>query len=308
MIDRTEIEKGVPEKRLVQKKAGPNKVAPEKPKPNKRKSMIKGVIYALLILLAIACFIPFLMMIVNATRSNDAILTGFTLIPGSALLENYNTMMEYVNIWNGFKNSLIISVLVTVLSGYISALTAYGFAFYTFKGKNFLFVFMLVMMMVPGQLGLIGFYELSKVLGILDTFIPLIVPAAASPFVVFFLRQYIKTTLHPSLIEAARIDGASEWKIFHTIAIPIMMPAVATMSIFTFIGSWNNYIMPLVILFSPEKYTLPVLMGFLKGSQVAQNLGSMYLGIAISVVPIMIAFLFFSKYIVNSISAGAVKE
>ncbi len=104
------------------------------------------------------------------------------------------------------------------------------------------------------------------------------------------------------------MDGASEFRIFHTIALPMMMPAIATMSIFTFIGSWNNYIMPLVLLFSPEKYTLPVLMGFLKGSQVAENLGSLYLGIAISVVPIMIAFLFLSKYIVSSISAGAVKE
>ncbi|WP_460093358.1 carbohydrate ABC transporter permease [Priestia megaterium] len=258
--------------------------------------------------MAIVCFVPFLMMILNATRSNAEILTGFTLIPGTSLIQNYETMMQYINIWSGFKNSLIVSVLVTVLSGYFSALTAYGFAFYTFKGKNFLFVFMLVMMMVPGQLGLIGFYELCKNLGILDTFIPLIVPTVASPFVVFFLRQYIQTTLHPSLIEASRIDGASEFKIFHTIAIPIMMPAIATMSIFTFIGSWNNYITPLVVLFSPEKFTLPVLMGFLKGSQVAQNLGSLYLGIAISVVPIMVAFLFLSKYIVNSISAGSIKE
>ncbi|QHA90328.1 carbohydrate ABC transporter permease [Bacillus sp. N1-1] len=303
MIDRSEIENNVTPEQLAKRT-----LIPQEKKTKKRRSIVKGIIYALLILTAVICFIPFLMMLVNATRSNDAILTGFTLIPGTALMENYRTMMDYVNIWNGFKNSLIISVLVTLLTGYFSALTAYGFAFYTFKGKNFLFVFMLVMMMVPGQLGLIGFYELCKNLGILDTFIPLIVPAVASPFVVFFLRQYIQTTLHPSLIEAARIDGASEWRIFHTVAIPIMMPAVATMSIFTFIGSWNNYIMPLVILFSPEKYTLPVLMGFLKGSQVAQNLGSMYLGIAISVVPIMIAFLFLSKYIVNSISAGAVKE
>jgi multiple sugar transport system permease protein len=277
-------------------------------KPKRKISIPKLLIYTVLIVMAIVCFIPFLMMLVNATRSNEAILSGFTLIPGSAIVENYQTMMSYINIWAGFKNSLIISVLVTFLSGYFSALTAYGFAFYVFKGKNAMFVFMLVMMMVPGQLGLIGFYELCKNLGILDTYIPLIIPAAASPFVVFFLRQYILTTLHPSLIEAARIDGASEFKIFHTIAIPIMMPAIATMSIFTFIGSWNNYIMPLVVLFSPEKFTLPVLMGFLKGSQVAQNLGSMYLGIAISVVPIMVAFLFLSKYIVNSISAGSIKE
>ncbi len=305
MLGKTAVEKNVSTGKV--EKPIPE-LLPHESKLKTRNNIVKSIIYIVLVLMAIICFIPFLMMLVNATRSNEAILSGFTLIPGSSLVENYTNMMEYVNIWSGFKNSLIISVLTTVLSGYFSALTAYGFAFYTFRGKNFLFVFMLVMMMVPGQLGLIGFYELSKNLGILDSFIPLIVPAIASPFVVFFLRQYIKTTLHPSLIEAARIDGASEFKIFHTVAIPIMMPAVATMSIFTFIGSWNNYIMPLVILFSPEKYTLPVLMGFLKGSQVAQNLGSMYLGIAISVVPIMIAFLFLSKYIVNSISAGSIKE
>lgn len=283
------------------------KISVKAPGSGKAKAL-KLFIYAALILLAVICFIPFFMMMINATRSNEEILTGFQLLPGSSLMENYETMLQYINIWTGFKNSLIISVLVTVLSGYFSALTAYGFAFYTFKGKNFLFVFMLVMMMVPGQLGLIGFYELSKNLGILDTFIPLIVPAIASPFVVFFLKQYIQTTLHPSLIEASRIDGASELTIFHRVAMPIMMPAIATMSIFTFIGSWNNYITPLVVLFSPEKFTLPVLMGFLKGSQVAQNLGSLYLGIAISVVPIMVAFLFLSKYIVNSISAGSIKE
>ncbi|PFA68326.1 sugar ABC transporter permease [Bacillus sp. AFS015802] len=305
MLGKTAVEKNVPTQRVEKQKP---ELLPHESRLKTRITIVKSIIYTLLVVMAIVCFIPFLMMLVNATRSNEAILSGFTLVPGSSLVENYTTMMDYVNIWSGFKNSLIISVLTTLLSGYFSALTAYGFAFYTFRGKNFMFVFMLVMMMVPGQLGLIGFYELSKNLGILDSFIPLIVPAIASPFVVFFLRQYIQTTLHPSLIEAARIDGASEFKIFHTVAIPIMMPAVATMSIFTFIGSWNNYIMPLVILFSPEKYTLPVLMGFLKGSQVAQNLGSMYLGIAISVVPIMIAFLFLSKYIVNSISAGSIKE
>ncbi|TCI51990.1 carbohydrate ABC transporter permease [Exiguobacterium sp. SH1S21] len=268
----------------------------------------RGLIYTGLIILTIICFIPFLMMLVNATRTNGEIMTGFSLIPGTSLLDNYAILSDYINIWTGFKNSLIVAVLVTLLSGYFSAMTAFGFSFYDFKGKNVMFIFMLVMMMVPGQLGLIGFYEISKTLGILDSFIPLIIPSIASPFVVFFIRQYTQATLHVSMIEAARIDGASELRIFHTIALPMMMPAVATMSIFTFIGSWNNYLMPLVLLFSPEKYTLPVLMGFLKGSQVAENLGALYLGIAISVVPIMIAFLFLSKYIVSSISAGAVKE
>ncbi|STO09222.1 carbohydrate ABC transporter permease [Exiguobacterium aurantiacum] len=285
----------------------PLRVEPPKQK-QKKKFFSRGVIYTGLIILTIICFIPFLMMLVNATRTNGEIMSGFSLLPGTALIDNYAILSDYINIWTGFKNSLIIAVLVTLLSGYFSAMTAFGFAFYDFKGKNVMFIFMLVMMMVPGQLGLIGFYEISKTLGILDSFIPLIIPSIASPFVVFFIRQYTQATLHISMIEAARIDGASELRIFHTIALPMMMPAVATMSIFTFIGSWNNYLMPLVLLFSPEKYTLPVLMGFLKGSQVAENLGALYLGIAISVVPIMIAFLFMSKYIVSSISAGAVKE
>jgi multiple sugar transport system permease protein len=169
-------------------------------------------------------------------------------------------------------------------------------------------MFILVMMMVPGQLGLLGFYELNKVLKTLNTYVPLIVPAIATPFTVFFLRQYLKSTLHKSLIEAARIDGAKEIEIFHKIVLPMMMPGIATMAIFTFIGAWNNYLVPLVIIFSPEKYPLPVLMGYLKGGKVYENLGAMYTAISISVVPIMIAFAFLSKYIVSNISSGSVKE
>ncbi|WLR43931.1 carbohydrate ABC transporter permease [Bacillus carboniphilus] len=275
----------------------------------KNKQLLGKVsIYVLLIFLAVISIIPFYMMIVNATRSTSEILKGFSLIPGSSLSENYTVLTDFVQIWTGFKNSLFISVTVTVLCGYFSALTAYGFAVYEFKGKNALFIFTLVTMMVPPQLGLIGFYELNKSIGTLNTFIPLIIPTIASPFVVFFLRQFASSTLHPSLLEAARMDGAGELKIFHTIGLPMMMPAVATMSIFTFINSWNSYIIPLVTLFSPEKYTLPLWMGFLKGGKVAENLGAVYLGIAISVIPIMIAFLFFSKYIISSISAGSVKE
>ncbi|MCT8137045.1 carbohydrate ABC transporter permease [Anaerobacillus sp. CMMVII] len=274
-----------------------------------KRGIAKGIFYALLIMLLIISFIPFYMMIINATRSTADILRhGFTLLPGSSLLDNYNVLLSYMDVWKGFRNSLFIAVSVTVLSSYFSALTAYGFAVYKFKGSSILFVTVLVLMMVPGQLGLIGFYDLAKTLGILDSYIPLIIPSIAAPFTVFFLRQFIVSTLHPSLLEAARIDGAGELRIFHQIGFPIMMPAIATMGIFTFIGSWNNYILPLVVLFTPSKYTLPVMMGALRGSQVESNIGAMYLGIAISVVPIMIMFLFLSKYIISSISAGSVKE
>ncbi|GAB2318260.1 arabinose ABC transporter permease AraQ [Alkalibacterium sp. s-m-22] len=268
---------------------------------------IRGVIYFFLIILVIICFIPFYMMIINATRSNSEILRGFTLIPSSALFDNYQILDSYINIWLGFRNSLIVALSVTILNSYFSALTAFALVVYQFKGKNIIFITFIVMMMVPGQLGLIGLYDLSSTLGMLDTYWPLIIPAIAAPFTVFFFRQFLVTTMPMSILESGRIDGAGETYMFHRLVLPILSPAIATMGIFTFIGSWNNFLFPLVIIRSPRLYTLPIMIRQLQGSPVAQNLGAIYLGIAISVVPIMIAFLFLSKYIISSITAGAVK-
>lgn len=269
----------------------------------------KSLIYLFLIILSITCLAPFIMMLVNATRSNQEIMSGFTLIPGKSLGENWQTMSQYFNIFKGLGNSLFVSICVTALTAYFSALTAYGFAIYDFKGSNIIFTIVLVLMMVPSQLGLLGFYDLVNAMGLMDSYIPLIIPAIANPFVVFFLKQYLQSVLPRTVIEAARIDGASEIRTFHKIGIPIMMPGIATIAISTFIGSWNNYLMPLVLLLSPEKFTLPVMMASMKASRdISSNMGATYLTIAISVLPIMIAFMFFSKYIISSISAGSVKE
>lgn len=274
---------------------------------NNRIKVLKVILYIFLILLSVVSVIPFVMMIVNATRSNGEILRGFTLIPGQSFLENYNVLISYMDVWRGFANSLFVATSVTVLNAYFSALTAFAMAFYEFKGKNLIFGAFLVIMMVPGQLGLLGQYELNSTLGILDTYWPLIIPSIAAPFTVFFFRQYLVSSMQVSILEAARIDGATELYMFHKIVLPILKPAIATQAIFTFIGTWNNYMTPLIMLRTPSKFTLPVMMGALNGSPVAMNLGAMYLGIAISVVPIMLAFMFFSKNIINSISAGAVK-
>lgn len=274
---------------------------------NNRIKVLKVILYIFLILLSVVSVIPFVMMIVNATRSNGEILRGFTLIPGQSLIENYNVLISYMDVWRGFANSLFVATSVTVLNAYFSALTAFAMAFYEFKGKNLIFGAFLVIMMVPGQLGLLGQYELNSTLGILDTYWPLIIPSIAAPFTVFFFRQYLVSSMQVSILEAARIDGATELYMFHKIVLPILKPAIATQAIFTFIGTWNNYMTPLIMLRTPSKFTLPVMMGALNGSPVAMNLGAMYLGIAISVVPIMLAFMFFSKNIINSISAGAVK-
>ena len=269
----------------------------------------KSIIYIALIILSIVCLCPFLIMLVNSTRSSQEIISSFSLVPGSSLQSNWKIMSDYFNIFKGLGNSLFIAVCVTALSGYFSALTAYGLAVYNFKGRNALFTTILVLMMVPAQLGLLGFYDLVNGLGLMDSYIPLIIPAIASPFIVFFLRQYLVSVLPMSIIEAARMDGASEIATFHKIGLPIMIPGIATMSIGTFIGSWNNYLMPLVLLISPDKFTLPVMMGSLSASKdITANMGATYVSVAVSVLPVMIAFCFFSKYIISSISAGGVKE
>ena len=218
-------------------------------------------------------------------------------------------MSGYFNIFRGLGNSLFIAVCSTALTAYFSALTAYALAIYQFKGKNILFTCILIFMMIPAQLGLLGFYDLVNAMSLTDNYIPLIIPAIANPAVVFFLRQYTVSTLPKGLLEAARIDGASETRIFHKIALPIMAPGIATMSIGAFIGSWNNYLMPLILLYTPDKFTLPVMMSSMSASQdITSNQGAIYLSVAISVLPIMIAFMFFSKYIISGISAGGIKE
>lgn len=269
----------------------------------------KGILYLALTLLALSCLLPFLMMIVNATRSGNEIMTSFTLIPGHSLKENWAVVSNYFNIFKGIWNSVIVAVPATVLTAYFSAMTAFALAIYKFKGKDILFAVILLFMMIPAQLGLLGFYDLVSFLKLINSYIPLIIPAVAAPGTVFFLKQYVESVLPPALLEAARIDGAGELYIFHRIVLPIMAPGIATMSIGAFIGNWNSYLTPMLILTKTDKYTLPVLIATLNSStDIMANQGATYLAVAISVIPILIVFCFCSKYIISSISAGSVKE
>ena len=271
--------------------------------------IIKGILYFALTLLAVTCFFPFYMMMINATRSGVEISRSFTLIPGGQLVENWNAMLGYFNPLRGILNSIVVSVPATLLTVYFSAMTAYGLAFYRFKANKIVFGAILVFMMIPGQLSLIGFYQLCTKLHLVNSYIPLIIPAIAAPGTVFFLRQYAQSSLSVSLLEAARMDGASELYAFHRIVLPIISPALSTMGIMAFIGNWNNYLLPMIILNKNEKFTLPVMMASLRSATDLQsNQGAIYLSVAISVIPILIVFCFFSRYIISSISAGAVKE
>lgn len=273
------------------------------------KTLVEKVfIYAFLILLLLFCLGPFYLMIVNATRSAAQIQNGISFLPSKYFFTNINLLKSYFDIWRGLLNSGTVAILSTILAAYFAAFTAHGFQFYEFKYKKTIFLAMLVMMMIPGQLGLIGYYDLVLKYHMMDNYLPLVLPSIANIFGIFFIRQYMATTIHPALIEAARIDGCSEISIFHKIIFPLAAPAIATISIMGFIGSWNSYIMPRMLITSLEKRTLPVMVGVLKGTQVAQqNFGATYASVAITVIPIIIVFVFTSKYIINGISSGGVK-
>lgn len=279
-------------------------------------------VYVVLIVVALICVIPFYIMLINSTRSSADINGGLSMVPGTYIGNNwvklYNktsqdikvgTKVVKMTIFRAFLNSATISVLVTFFVCYFSALTAYGFTIYNFRGKNVLFtVLVMIIMMVPQQLGLIGFYELCWKLKILDTYVPLTLPAIASPFAVFFIRQYMQQVINDSVIQAGRIDGATELGIFHRIILPIVMPGVATNGIFAFVGSWNNYLLPLVILTSQHKKTLPMMIAEMRTTTWQTDFGVLYLAIAISVIPILIVFSIFSKRIMEGVAIGGTKE
>lgn len=286
-----------------------------------RQETVKRVLtYLVLIVVAFVSIMPFYVMVVNATRSNQDINRGPAILPGDSLQENWVTLMYGeedpdtglrsggINIPRGFLNSLLIALSATVLSAYFSALTAYGFAMYRFPGRGILFGLVLTVIMLPPTIMLVGLFKLMIGVGLYNTRWALILPAIASPYVVFFLRQYTQSVVNRSLLEAARMDGAGEFQIFNQIALPLVAPGVATMSIFTFLAQWNNYLVPLTLLNSQEKYTLPLLIQQLNTTTYQRDFGAMYLGIALSVVPIIVAFAFLSRYLVSGITFGAVKE
>jgi len=214
-----------------------------------------------------------------------------------------------LNIVRGFTNSAFIAICTTLLSIYFSALTAYGLHIYQFKGRSIIWGIILLIMMLPGSLTFIGFYQLMNSWKLINTFYPLILPGIAAAATVLFIRQYMSSVLNKELIDAARIDGAAEFRIFNIVILPVIVPALAAQAIFTFVGSWNNFLMPAVMLAgSPEKHTLPMIIMALRGDIYRTEVGGIYLGIAVSLIPIMIFYAFMSRFIISGITMGGIKE
>ena len=269
----------------------------------------RTVAYVVLTIITFFCLIWFYILFINATRSNAALTKGFTLIPGNMLFTNFkNLQAGTIPIWNGMLNSIIVSGLSAVLSVYFSAMTAYAIHAYDFKLKIALYTFILAIMMIPTQVSALGFIRWMRTLGLMDSFVPLIVPTIAAPVTFFYMKQYMDSTLPLSLIEAARIDGSGEFKTFNQIVIPLMKPAIAVQAIFTFVSSWNNYFTPALILSTDNKKTLPILIAMLRAADWLKfDMGQVYVMIAFSIFPVIVVYLILSKYIVGGVTLGGVK-
>lgn len=267
------------------------------------------IAYIVLGFITVLCLFWFYVLFVNATRTSGEIQLGFSAIPGSNFFENWKNLMKGTQpVWSGLFNSVLIAAASAALTTYFSTMTAYAIHAYNFKLKKVMFTFILMVMMIPTQVTALGFLQLIGNMGLEDSFVGLIVPSIAAPVTFFYMKQYLDSTLPMAIIEAARIDGAGEFRIFNTIILPLAKPAIAVQAIFAFVGSWNNYFVPALILHEDSKKTLPILIAQLRSADYLKfDMGQVYMMIAFSIFPVIIVYLCLSKYIVQGTTLGGVK-
>ena len=270
----------------------------------------RAVAYVFLAFLCVLCLFFFYVLAINATHSQFEIQRGFSFLPGRSLLTNLKNVLSDANlpVLSGIRNSLIVSGMSALLAVYFSALTAYGIHAYDFKLRKAALAFILLIMTMPTQVSALGFYRLMSRMKLTDTLTALFLPSIASPTVFYFMIQYMKSNLPMEIIEAARIDGASEFGTFNRIVIPMLKPAMAVQAIFSFVGAWNNYFVPALIINSSKKKTLPILIAQLRSADFLKfDMGQVYMLIAIAILPVIVVYLCLSKFIVAGVALGGVK-
>lgn len=279
---------------------------------DKTASRIRSIVaHVVLIILSFMCLFFFYVLIVNASHSHAELQKGFSALPGKYFWKN---LLNVANdgsfpMFRGILNSIIVSGCSAVLCTYFSSLTAYGLYAYDFKARNVAFTFIMAILVMPTQVTAMGFLRLITKMGLYDSLLPLIIPSVASPAVFYFMYSYLQSSLPMSLVEAARIDGSGEFRTFNSIVLPIMKPAIAVQAIFTFVGSWNNYFVPALVIQSKSKMTVPILIATLRGADYMNfDMGKIYMMITVAIVPIIIVYLLLSKFIIAGVTLGGVKE
>ena len=287
------------------------------------------ICYAVLVLLAILSLFPFYIMVVNATRSHPQIQSGFSAIPGTQLWLHIKQFIKSERwfdvvagqqverkvygtsypIFRGLGNSFLVAIFTAAFTTYFSAMTAYGIYMYNFKGKKSAFKFIMAVMMVPTQVSTLGFLQLITKLGIMNSYIPLIIPAIAAPVVFFYMYQSMEATLPYSIVEAARVDGSNEFYTFNAIVCPMLKPAFAVQAIFAFVTSWNNYFIPALVISDKKLWTVPIVIANARSADYMMfDLGVNYTLMTVAILPLILIYFLLSRYIIGGVTAGGVKE
>ena len=266
---------------------------------------MKKVYFSLILLLSLMSIIPFYLMIMIATHVSEDVFKGLLLFPGNYLFENMSTVMQG-NFFQYYLNSIIVSTLSTVLCVFVSALTGFALAKYDFKFKKAVYSFILMTMMVPAQSGMVGYIMEMKFLGLNNSLAPLIITWITNAFGVFWMTQFIKSSLPDEIIESARIDGCNEFGIFIKIVIPYIKPAIATLSMLVFFWSWNSYLLPTIVINKKELFTIPLAVANL-GSLYRTDYGARMAALTLATIPLILIFIAGSKTFIRGLTAGAVK-
>ena len=253
---------------------------------------------------AISLF-PLISMIIMTTKTTEEIFAGFSMVPGTHFIDNIKTVVG-VDFLVSYRNSLIVSVSSAILSTLFSAMAGYALSVYHFRQRNAIYRFVLMTMMIPGSISMIGYMNEMRVLGLTKSLTPLILIWLASGFGVFWMCQYITSSMPTEIIESARIDGSNEMYTFFSIVLPCIRPALGTLLLLIFLWSWNNYLLPLVLINSTSNYTIPLYIQTL-GNEYVSDYAARMTGLLLSLLPLLLAFTFGSKTFIRGLTAGAVK-
>lgn len=265
-------------------------------------------LYVILIAIALIMLLPFYMMFVMSTlKTNEIYSFPPIVVFGSNLVENFKSMVSAVNLPRAFLNSCIVTFSYVILVLFFCSMGGYAFSVYDFPGKNKLFAILLGTMMIPATAGMIPWFIMMSRLGWVNDFKALIIPGCANAFGIFWMRQYCQNNVPKALMEAARIDGCSEWTIFFRVIAPILKPAYASLGIMNFVNQWNEFTQALIILRKEKLYTLPLLLRSMVSDR-GTDYGAMMLASTCAVLPLLICFLCASKFFMDGLTAGAVKE
>ncbi|MBM7553145.1 carbohydrate ABC transporter permease [Thalassobacillus pellis] len=275
----------------------------------KNHTALKWIINLAFVVISFIALFPILSLLLSSFRpSSELMRNGISLTfdPASLNLDNYTFIFTQAgDYWGWYWNSLAISAITIVLSLFFSSMVGYALALYDFKGRTFFFTLVLFILMVPFEILMLPLFQLMITMQLVNTYTAVILPAVVAPIAVFFFRQYA-LGLPKELMDAARIDGSTEYGIFFRIMLPLMTPSLAAMAILQGLGSWNNFLWPLVVLRSNDMFTLPIGLATLL-TPYGNNYDLLIAGSVMTIVPIIILFIFFQRYFVAGLTVGGVK-